>query len=402
MYEFMKNYKLFSILFMIIFLSCGEEECCINTGDPTILAEDITISEQDENVVLTIPITLQGEILSNIVARYSTIDGSAKAGLDFIGITDKSIIFSPESRSAEIEIEIIGDNIPEEDESFQIHFYSSSGIFEDKFVTITIENDDDYIADLSIPDGYETPETYPDMTLVWSDEFRNEALNESDWTFEIGTGCPNLCNWGNNELQYYQKENVFFKDEEYLVIQAREEIVNTSNYTSSRIITQGKKTFQYGRIDIRAVLNEGQGLWPAFWMLGENITSVGWPACGEIDIMEMIGSVPGRVHGTVHWGNSFAQRQSKGNSVALTLGRKYADEFHVYSIIWKEDEITFLLDDKAFLTITPEDMNGQNYPFNQPFYFVLNIAVGGNWPGSPNASTPFPSHVIVDYIRVFQ
>jgi beta-glucanase (GH16 family) len=243
--------------------------------------------------------------------------------------------------------------------------------------------------------GYTTPETYAGMSLVWHDEFDGTSLNLADWTFETGGN-----GWGNNELQYYQEKNTTVKDG-YLTITAEKEFVVGKSYSSSRIITQGKKEFQYGRVDIRAVLPKGQGIWPALWMLGGNISTVGWPKCGEIDIMEMIGG-PGKdntVHGTVHWdhGGSHAMY---GNSRTLANNAIFADEFHVFSIVWTPTTITWYLDDVQFNVIdtTPAELS----EFQAKYFFIFNVAVGGNWPGEPNAATKFPQRMYVDYIRVFQ
>ncbi|HRI60869.1 MAG TPA: glycoside hydrolase family 16 protein, partial [Saprospiraceae bacterium] len=153
--------------------------------------------------------------------------------------------------------------------------------------------------------GYSTPATYPNLTAVWSDEFDGTSLNELYWNFQLGDGCPNLCGWGNNELEYYKKENTIVKDG-YLIITAKSETAGSKNYTSSRINTQDKFNVQYGRVDVRAALPKGQGIWPAIWMLGKNINTTSWPACGEIDIMEMVGG-SGKdnvAHGTAHWDNA--------------------------------------------------------------------------------------------------
>lgn len=244
--------------------------------------------------------------------------------------------------------------------------------------------------------GYTTPESYEGWELVWQDEFNGTSLNTSDWNFETGTGSNG---WGNNELQYYRKENTKVEDGK-LIITARKEVFGGQEYTSSRLTTQGKQSFQYGRIDIRALLPEGQGIWPALWMLGSNFGTVGWPASGEIDIMEMIGGA-GRentVHGTVHWQHN-GQYATYGKGYTLEEGT-FADEWHVFSIIWDENSIKWYVNDVLFneIDITPEELS----EFRQEFFFIFNVAVGGNWPGSPDAQTEFPQRMVVDYVRVFQ
>ncbi len=244
--------------------------------------------------------------------------------------------------------------------------------------------------------GYTTPLTYPNYTLVWNDEFDGNALS-ADWTYDIGTGSNG---WGNNESQYYRQENAEVTDG-LLIITAKEELFGGRNYTSSRVKTQGLKSFMHGRIDIRAAMPYGKGIWPALWMLGDNITSVGWPDCGEIDIMEMVGG-PGNndntVHGTVHWDNN-GTYASYGDSYTLPEGI-LAEEFRVYSITWDQNAIRWFIDDIQYNVI---DVSGAALSeFHQNFFFIFNVAVGGNWPGSPDATTVFPQRMAVDYVRVFQ
>ena len=152
----------------------------------------------------------------------------------------------------------------------------------------------------------------------------------------------------------------------------------------------------------RAILPKGQGIWPAIWMLGANYPTVGWPACGEIDIMELIGSSPNTVHGTIHYGADWTQHNYTGSGTSIPWTETFSDEFHVFSIDWDENGITWLLDDQPFYTIDNTVTGSQPYPFDHPFFFILNIAVGGQWPGYPDASTEFPQFMAVDYVRVFQ
>jgi beta-glucanase (GH16 family) len=242
--------------------------------------------------------------------------------------------------------------------------------------------------------GYESPTSYPGYTLAWRDEFSGAALNTSDWTYELGGG-----GWGNNEAQYYRAQNTSVANG-HLTIEARQENFGGRNYTSSRLITKDKQSFRYGRIDIRAVMPEGQGMWPALWMLGSNISSVGWPRSGEIDIMEMVGG-SGRedtVHGTGHWDND-GSYASFGRSYTLNSGT-FADEFHVFSIEWDSSQIRWYVDGQQYnaLSISSAGLS----EFREEFFFIFNIAVGGNWPGYPDGSTVFPQRMLVDYVRVFE
>lgn len=229
--------------------------------------------------------------------------------------------------------------------------------------------------------------------LVWSDEFNGTSLNTSNWVAETGTGSGG---WGNNELQYYtnRSQNLQVTGGN-LVITARKESYGGMQYTSARIKTQGLKSFKYGKIEARIKLPSGQGLWPAFWMLGDNITSVGWPKSGEIDIMERINH-EGNVHGTVHWdANGYASYGRASGAVDFS-------QYHVYSIEWDANYIRWFVDGVQFNEILIQNGTGNTEEFQKPFFILLNMAVGGNWPGAPNSSTPFPSQMLVDYVRVYQ
>lgn len=245
-------------------------------------------------------------------------------------------------------------------------------------------------------EGPDSPLSYPNMTLVWQEEFEGNSLNLDSWTYEIGTGQNG---WGNNELQYYTDDNTSMI-EGNLVITAKKESLSGREYTSSRIITENKHSFQYGRIDVRAALPQGQGMWPAIWMLGSNFRTVGWPSCGEIDIMEMVGGA-GRentVHGTAHWSNNGSHAEF-GGSRTLPFG-DFHNVYHVFSIIWTDSSIKWYVDNQEYhaMDTTPAELD----EFRNEFFFIMNLAVGGNWPGPPNSFTSFPQHLIVDYIRVFR
>jgi len=238
---------------------------------------------------------------------------------------------------------------------------------------------------------------YPqNWQLVWSDEFDSASINLSNWTHETGGN-----GWGNNELQFYTNRDVnSYIDSGKLVIKAIAENYSGRSYTSARLKTQEKRFWKYGKVESRLKLPFGQGIWPAFWMLGETISLVGWPACGEIDIVEMIGG-SGRentVHGTAHWDNS-GQHAQYGNDYTLSAGT-FSDDFHVFRIEWDQSLIKWYVDNSLYntISITPSGLS----EFHQEFFIILNLAVGGNWPGNPNSSTTFPQYLEVDYIRVYQ
>ena len=238
----------------------------------------------------------------------------------------------------------------------------------------------------------------PDPVATWSEEFNIDGSPSSDpWVFEIGTGCPDLCGWGNGESQYYtdRMENVKVEDG-VLKITAKTESYNGSNYTSARIISRDKYEFQYGRVDIRAKLPTGSGTWPALWLLGANQQSVGWPACGEIDIMEHWGHNPTIISAAIHTSESFGDTQNHGQTTVTD----YSTQFHIYSINWTAEKIEFLVDDNIYYTYNPSPKTDANWPFDAPAFFILNIAMGGHWFDiDPNFEQ---STMEVDYIRVYQ
>jgi beta-glucanase (GH16 family) len=234
--------------------------------------------------------------------------------------------------------------------------------------------------------------------LVMADEFNTDgAPDSSKWNYEIGTGTNG---WGNNELQYYtdRTENVKVENG-YLLITAKQEDFNGSSYTSARLTTQGKFDQAYGRFEARIRVPYGKGLWPAFWLLGNDCETNIWPQCGEIDIMEYLGDNPTTIFGSVH-GPGYSAGEAVSKNYTLENDR-FDTGFHVFGIEWGPNYINYYVDGDLYQQITPEDVPGE-WVFNHPFYIILNVAVGGNFPGAPNAETVFPQTMLVDYVRVYQ
>lgn len=242
--------------------------------------------------------------------------------------------------------------------------------------------------------------------LAWSDEFNvpdNTALDSSKWVMETGGG-----GWGNNELQSYtaRPNNVYIAGKA-LVIKAQKETFTgadgvTRDYTSARLKTQSKFAQKYGRFEARIRLPHGQGIWPAFWMLGADIKEKGWAACGEIDIMEHIGREPSKAFGTIH-GPGYSGEKSLSNFFTLPKNKRFADDFHVFAVEWEPNEIRWYVDGKHYATKTPADLpQGARWVYDHLFFMLLNVAVGGNWPGSPDATSTFPQTMKVDYVRVYR
>ncbi len=245
--------------------------------------------------------------------------------------------------------------------------------------------------------------------IVWDDEFNQPDGSSPDptkWGYDIGNGSGG---WGNNQQEYdtARTNNARIVGGQ-LVIESDRESYNGFNYTSARMNTKGKWSWTYGRMEARIKIPRGQGIWPAFWMLGTNIDSVNWPTCGEIDIMENIGktSDQGTEHGTIHGpqgGGDYNGGSGVGGTYTLPGGAALADNFHIYAIEWTPNQIKWFLDNNQFFTATPASLpGGGTWVFTQPQFFILNVAVGGNWPGNPDGTTVFPQQMLVDYVRVYQ
>lgn len=248
--------------------------------------------------------------------------------------------------------------------------------------------------------GYESPSSYEGYDLVWADEFSDSGLS-SDWRHELGDGCPAICGWGSDELQFYKEENTSVVDGN-LIITAKKESEGTSDYTSSRINTQGKQSFTYGRVDVRARLPKGQGFWPSFWMMGTNIDEVGWPKSGALHIMDMLGGDledrDDTIFASTYWDNA-GQNDLVREKTKLPFGI-FNDEFHVFSIVWDPVQITWLLDGVEYHYFEISDPEREE--FHKPFFIIFNLSVGGVEPGNPDETSVFPQEMSVDYIRVFQ
>lgn len=384
----MKQSLIYFLVVVLLVLSCKDEETLV-TGfniDKIVFTEGSTLQVHE------VTVTIEGEIHSPVPVHYEIQQGSAKEGLD-INLTEGVLNFDQDQPTATFSFEVIGDNHFEITEScvVMMEYLGSQYLF-----PLEIKDDDALQPIQSDEEGFLTPDTYPSMQLKWADEFNATALNTTDWTHELGNGCNiSLCGWGNNELEVYtdKPENIKL-DNGKLVITALEQ---SGGYTSARIKTENKQELRYGRIDVRAKLPKGQGIWPAIWMLGENIDVVSWPACGEIDIMELVGHDPATVHGTVHYRDDVYKYSS--GSTSLPSG-DFSDKYHVFTIVWDFNTITWYVDNVPFKQFTNSNIAG--WPFNKSFYFIMNVAVGGNWPGPPDDTTVFPQQMTVDYIRVFQ
>jgi beta-glucanase (GH16 family) len=226
-------------------------------------------------------------------------------------------------------------------------------------------------------------------TLIWADEFGGSVLDSTKWVTETGG-----WGWGNNELQYYTDGDNLSVSNGALVIEAREEQFGSNSHTSGKIITKNLFEIKHGKIEARLKVPLGQGLWPAFWMLGENIDVVSWPQCGEIDVMEHINAEMS-IHGTAHWNNS--GHVYDGSSAVVN-----PSNYQTYTVEWNSDQIRWYLNGVQYHSLSIQNNTQSTEEFQLPFYLILNLAVGGDWPGYPDATTPFPSQVEVDYVRAYK
>ena len=237
-------------------------------------------------------------------------------------------------------------------------------------------------------------------SIVWQDEFDGSSLDTSKWQPMVGDGCDHgICGRGNDELQHYRTANATVSNG-VLRIEAREENAAGRVHTSARLRTKGLGDFQFGRMEARIKLTQGQGIWPAFWMLPTDEVHGGWPRSGEIDIMENVGHEPATVHGTLHFGPAFPDNQHLGASYELQDGA-FADDFHIFAVEREPGEIRWYVDDILYSTKTRADTAPHAWPFDERFHFLLNVAVGGTWPGDPDETTVFPQVMEVDYVRVY-
>ena len=368
-----KNLLIIITLLSVIISSCDKKKESapppeiIPGSSPVSIAEDIQGGSAD------IPVSLSVAYDKPVSVDYYTADSTAVAGRDYVAVTSGKLTFAPGEKSKSIQIALIPNPSLTQDAYFKLVFTTPvNGKLAGTVLKVRIINVDF-------------------VTLAWSDEFASGPLNSSTWNYELGAG-----GWGNNELQTYTNSvNNVHIDSGYLHISALSPV--PSSYTSGRITTRGKKEFKWFRVDIRAKLPEGKGIWPAQWMLGANFSTVGWPKCGEIDIMELVGHQPSTVYGTIHW--DAPGYTSRGGSFSVN-GSKFSSGFHIFSLVWTPNYLKWYVDNQQFFYLNRNEIG--TFPLNLPQFFIFNVAVGGNWPGSPDQTTHFPQHMIIDYIRVYQ
>lgn len=394
------NFRLLQVILISLSVVACSKGGGSGTTPPSLPSASISSVSGDRNPagsVFSFTVSLSSAATSDVTIHYTTVAGTALETKDYAAAAG-TVSIATGKTSANIDVQVTGDSLRKPNQSFYVQLDAPQNCTlktSKGFGTIINENGLYFPVDNA---GYSTPANYPGYTLAWADEFNSKTIDDNSWTFESG----NNNGWGNAELENYtgRTQNAFASNGN-LIIEARQENFGGSQYTSARMITKNKKIFKYGRIDIRAKLPSTKGIWPALWLLGNNIDAVSWPACGEIDMMELLGQEPNKVYNTLHWGATFQLHDSKGSNYVLPTG-SFDQQFHVYSMEWQENSIKIFIDDQLTYTLTNSDVSGNPYPFNNDFFFIFNIAVGGNWPGAPDANTIFPQRMAVDYIRVFQ
>jgi beta-glucanase (GH16 family) len=362
------------MLFLLPLLAIATYSCKKSQAEPVLNLTGTTYTTYEDipSGSISVPVVLSAVYDKTVTVNWETADSTGIALTDYMSASG-TVTFQPGQKIKNISLLVFPDTAKKQDVDFKIVFSEPVNCsLKGSFTSVKILNTD-----------------Y--ATLVWDEEFNSGPLSTSDWNYELGAG-----GWGNAELETYTNsiENAHI-DTGYLHITA---IKGTSPlYSSARLTTKGKKEFTHCRAEIRAKLPEGKGIWPAIWMLGANISSVSWPACGEIDIMELLGDNPATSYGTVHWNDN--GHQSRGSQKSLNTG-KFSSSFHTFSITWGPNHFEWRIDNDPFLYVSKSEIPA--FPFDQPQFFILNVAVGGNWPGSPNETTVFPQNMIIDYIRVYQ
>ena len=338
-----------------------------------ISGDVIQVVEDAATGSVLLPVSLKSASATEVSIDFMTADSTAVAGKDYVAVSSGTLTFSPGETYKNIMVNILHNTDISEDIYFTVRLSNPvNGSVTRSRMIVKIVNVD-----------------YKNM--VWSEEFTTGPLNTANWNYELGAG-----GWGNNELQTYTNStNNVNVENGFLYITALNP--SAGSYTSGRITTKGKKEFTNCRVEIRAKLTEGKGVWPALWMLGGNISTVSWPKCGEIDIMENIGHLPSVTYGTLHWDDN--GHKYTGGNYTLPTG-KFSSDFHIFSMVWTPNNVYWYVDGQQFFQLAAASATG--FPFTLPQFLICNVAVGGNWPGNPDATTVFPQQMVIDYIRVYQ
>ncbi len=393
-----------SILIMLLLIfgvfSCDKTEMrtpIVTVEKPVFSINDTSIIEGD-NKYFEIKVKLSGKHPNSILIPYYTLSGLAEPFSDYEPIDGILEFVGTDSLEAQsIFIEIKDDDIFEENEDFKIVFtIDSSVIAADTILSVSIIDDDIEFTDNDYP-GYVTKLHQEGWTLILNDEFSGNKLNKNHWYVQ------DRGNWYNEEVQYYSPQNLKIENG-LLTFIAKKENYKGSSYTSARINSRDKMVFKYGKIEFRAKLPYSKGLWPALWLQGNELYQLGWPKRGEIDIMELKGHIPNTISSTIHYADlSGNHKYPTSKKYTLPKG-EFKDEFHVFTMKWDEYKLKFYVDDKLYNTIFHNNFHYYNNknPFKYPFYVIMNVAVGGNFGGDPDATTVWPQTMDIDYVRIYK
>lgn len=387
------------LVYCFILAACSKKDSGGGTNNPgttpAASIADVTQNRAANNSVFRFYVDIPAASTAKISVDYTTVAATAQANKDFTPVSGTLNIDAGQT-SGYIDVTVTGDSLRQSDQQFYVQLSNAKNctLATSKGTGTIVNANGAYLPTDNT--GYTTPASYAGYHLAWSDEFNTGVFNTQNWNVENGGG-----GWGNNELEYYTgRTQNLFQSNGNLIIEARKENYGSNSYTSARINTAGKQQFTFGRIDMRAKLPVSKGLWPALWMLGANFGQVGWPACGETDIMELVGQNPKQIVGSIHWKQANGTNGTYNNSYNAT--QDFAQQFHVFSLLWDTNSIKIMVDDQVFMSATNANVTTGTYPFNAPFFLIFNVAVGGDWPGPPDANTVFPQRMYVDYVRVFQ
>jgi len=371
----------FSLLLLVISVcSCAKNDSGTSGLTSYLSVSNVSGTRDTVNSTISFVISVENPNKNPISFNYATEEGTAKANVDFTPVSGSKTI-AANATQVTVDVPVIGRRAAQGAQQFYLVITNpSNAVIKFDRGTASIQNPGF---------GY---------SLVWAEDFNGSTLNTNDWNYETGAG-----GWGNNELQNYTSgTNNAYIENGSLVIEAKQENLGGSNYTSARLTTKRKKKFTYGKIEFRAKVPSTKGLWPALWMLGSNIDAVPWPACGEIDVMESVNKeVPSKIYGTAHWGTATTNHQQSGNNFALSTG-DFSQDYHVFSIEWDANKIQWLMDGNKYHELNKSQVTVGTYPFDKDFFLILDVAVGGQWPGNPDATSIFPQKMYVDYIHVYQ
>ncbi len=389
-----------SVFILLLLLGCAENND-VDPAVPSLKIKPVSLPEGSAGHALqSIPVFLEAPFADDIHFTWSTLGMTASSWKDYIPVDSQPEIIKAGKDTLMLSLTLIGDTLAEFTEQFIIKLYDFNVSALDDFeFTITIE-DDDILVPEAADDGYITPLQLPEMNLVWHDEFSEDTLNGNYWNRDPANAFPRNCGWGYDEKGKYSggPENLSLKDGKLIITSTVDP--QTGIYRTSRITSMEKFTLTGGRIDVRARLAEAPGTASNIWMLGHDMSDVGWPAAGEIDIMRYAGKDRHSVHGGLVYDSE------NGPVVERSVCTAYdsdclSEKFNIYTLIWEENRMQWLVNDKLYRVLDANDLAGKKI-LNKPFFLVINLAVGGEFAENIMDPSDFPQTMTVDYIRVYQ